>query len=162
VHRVRALTEDDRPWLEQQLVALWGSTEVVSRGLVHDAASLSGFVCVADDEIVGLATYDVRAEQCELVTLDAFTAGQGVGSLLLRTVIDAAHAQNCHRLWLITSNDNLQALGFYQRRGLRLVAVHHGAIDEARLLKPQIPLVGDDGIPIHDELELEVRLSPQA
>lgn len=161
MHRVRALTADDRAWLEQRLVALWGSTEVVSRGLVHDAASLRGFVCVANDEIVGLATYDVRGEQCELVTLDAFTEGQGVGSLLLQTVIDAADAQGCRRLWLITSNDNLHALGFYQRRGLRLIAVHRGAIDQARRLKPEIPVVGHDGIPIHDELELEIRLRPQ-
>lgn len=156
MHRTRALTADDRPWLERQLTALWGSTEVVSRGLVHDAASLPGFVCVAVDEIVGLATYAIRGEQCELVTLDAFTEGRGVGSLLLQAVIDAARARGCHRLWLITSNDNLHALGFYQRRGLRLVAVYPGAIDEARRLKPQIPLVGNGGIPIHDELELEI------
>jgi hypothetical protein len=62
------------------------------------------------------------------------------------------------RLWLITSNDNLNAIRFYQRRGMRLTAVHRGAIDEARQIKPSIPLIGEHGIPIHDELELELRL----
>ena len=66
--------------------------------------------------------------------------------------------RGCSRTWLITSNDNVNAIRFYQRRGMRLVAVHRGAIDEARQLKPSIPLVGKHGIPIHDELEFELPL----
>jgi len=64
----------------------------------------------------------------------------------------------CRRVWLITSNDNLDALRFYQRRGLRLVAVHRGAIDEARRVKPSIPATGEYGIPVRDEIELELQL----
>jgi hypothetical protein len=59
-------------------------------------------------------------------------------------------------VWLVTTNDNLDALRFYQRRGLRLVAVHAGAVDEARRLKPEIARVGEYGIPIRDEIELEL------
>jgi hypothetical protein len=80
---------------------------------------------------------------------------------LLAAVVEEAKRQDCERLWLITSNDNLRALRFYQRRGLRLVAVHRGAIDHARSIKPEIPLVGEHGIPIHDELELELALGPE-
>ncbi|MBK9123270.1 MAG: GNAT family N-acetyltransferase, partial [Chloroflexi bacterium] len=63
-----------------------------------------------------------------------------------------------HRLWLITTNDNLDALRFYQKRGWHLVAVHRDALNESRRLKPQIPIIGMDGIPLRDEIELEMTL----
>lgn len=88
------------------------------------------------------------------MSLNALAAGRGVGSALLGAVEAAAQQAGCARVWLITSNDNLDALRFYQRQGYRLLAVHPGAIDEARRQKPTIPLVGSYGIPIHDELEL--------
>jgi hypothetical protein len=57
---------------------------------------------------------------------------------------------------VITTNDNLDALRFYQRRGFRLAALHRGAVDDSRArLKPQIPPIGDHGIKLRDELELE-------
>jgi GNAT superfamily N-acetyltransferase len=155
---VRPLRPGERPSLEQHLAASWGSPLVVSRGHVHDAARLPALACVAGDDIVGLATFDIRDAQCELVTLDAFLQGRGIGSALLDGVTEVARRQACRRLWLITTNDNLRALRFYQRRGLRLVAVHRGAVDAARLLKPSIPPIGADGIPIHDELELDLPL----
>lgn len=155
---VRVLRADETAWLREQMVALWGSPVVLSRGRTHDASRLSALICEAGGETVGLATYDVRDGDCELVTIDAFTRGRGIGTMLLDAVIQAARQHGCRRLWLITSNDNLSALRFYQRRGLQLVALHRGAIDEARRVKPEIPLVGDEGIPIHDELELELQL----
>lgn len=156
--RVRGLGPADRSWLKGELIRLWGSTTVVSRGREHDADGLGGFACEAGARTVGLATYEVRGGECELVTLDAFHEGQGIGSVLLEAVAVAARHSGCRRLWLITSNDNLRALRFYQRRWLRLVAVYAGAIDEARLIKPEIPKIGGHGIPIHDELELELPL----
>jgi RimJ/RimL family protein N-acetyltransferase len=63
------------------------------------------------------------------------------------------------RVWLITTNDNTAALRFYQRLGFDLVALHRDAVDAARSIKPSIPLVGNDGIPIRHELELELRLT---
>lgn len=156
--RVRPLRADERPWLADQLRWAWGTPQVVSRGRVHDAARLPALVAVAGGEVVGVATFDVRNEQCELVTLDASTEGCGVGSALLQAVANEARRRGCRRVWLITTNDNLRALAFYQRRGLRLIAVHRGAVDAARRIKPSIPLVGNDGIPLHDELELELPL----
>jgi len=62
----------------------------------------------------------------------------------------------CPRLWLVTTNDNVDALRFYQRRGFCLVCVHRGAVDHSRAhLKPEIPLAGNNRIPLRDELELE-------
>jgi GNAT superfamily N-acetyltransferase len=155
---IRALADDERDWLEGELTTRWGSRKVVSRGRVHDAAVLPAFVCVDGEERVGVATFEVRDGHCELVTLDAFMDGRGFGSALLEAVTEEARRQGCRRLWLITTNDNLRALRFYQRRGLSLAALHRGAVDEARKIKPSISRVGLDGIPIHDELELELLL----
>ena len=58
-------------------------------------------------------------------------------------------------MWLLTTNDNLDALRLYQRHGFRLVQVHPGAVDLARQAKPSIPEVGAYGIPLRDELILE-------
>ena len=107
---------------------------------------------------MGLATYRVAGGECELVSLDAVHHWQGIGSALLTGVANEARRHGCRRLWLTTTNDNLNAIRFYQRRGLRLVDVHPGAVDDARRLKPSIPLVGEHGIPIRDELELELEL----
>jgi GNAT superfamily N-acetyltransferase len=156
--RIRAATGDDRPWIERHLTRSWGSATVSSRGTAHDAFQLPGLVAVEGDEIVGLATYYVAGDECELVSLDALRQGQGTGSALLAAVAEQAARRGCHRLWLITTNDNLNAIRFYQRRGMRLVAVHPGAVDESRRLKPSIPLIGEHGIPIHDELEFELDL----
>jgi catechol 2,3-dioxygenase-like lactoylglutathione lyase family enzyme len=155
---VRAAGPPDRPWMAGLLHQSWGSTQVVSRGRVHDASQLPGLVAEASGERVGLATYCVQGDQCELVSLDALVPRSGVGGTLLSAAKDAAFMEGCRRLWLITTNDNLDALRFYQRRGLRLAAVHRDAVDRAREMKPQIPEVGSFGIGVHDELELEVEL----
>ena len=70
-----------------------------------------------------------------------------------------ARRQGCTRLWVITTNDNVDALRFYQRRGFRLVRVHRGAVDRSRAsLKPEIPPVGAYGIPLRDEIDLTRRV----
>lgn len=94
-----------------------------------------------------------------MVTLDALRQRTGVGSALLARVVEHAAEHGCRRVWLITTNDNFEAIRFYERRGMRLIAVHPGAVDEARRLKPSIAARGEYGIPIHDELEFELRLS---
>jgi hypothetical protein len=52
----------------------------------------------------------------------------------------------------------MNALRFYQKRGFVLVAVHRNALEQSRKLKPEIPLIGDDEIPLRDEIELEMML----
>lgn len=156
--RVRPVHEDERPWMADELVRLWGARTVVSRGRQHDAATLPAVIAQIGGERLGMATYNIEEDQAELVTIDAFVQGARIGTALLSAVAEVATAAGCSRLWLITTNDNLDALRFYQRRGLRMVAVHRGAVDEARGVKAQIPTRGDFGIPVHDEIELELLL----
>ena len=154
---VRPLVEGDREWVRETLRELWGET-VVSRGAVHDPTALPGFVAEEGGDRVGLLTYRVDGADCEVVTIDAFPEGAGAGTALLDAAARAARDAGCGRVWLITTNDNLRALRFYQRRGFRLVAVHPDALERSRELKPSIPEIGLDGIPLRDELELELTL----
>lgn len=157
---VRAATPGDAIWVAERLVSSWGSTMMVSRGQAHDASQLPTLVATQGGERVGLATLRFDGVECELLTIEALRRRSGVGSALLDAVIAAARQRGCHRIWLITTNDNLDAIRFYQRRGMRLIAVHRSAVDQARELKPSIPEVGEYGIPLHDELEFELILEP--
>jgi GNAT superfamily N-acetyltransferase len=109
--------------------------------------------------LVGVLTYIVRGHECEVFTLHADPPQRGTGTVLMNAVEDIARGQGCSRLWLITTNDNVDALRFYQRRGFRLAALHKGAVDRSRArLKPEIPEVGAYGIPLRDEIELDKHL----
>jgi GNAT superfamily N-acetyltransferase len=156
---IRPIASTDRSWLERFVRERWGAPIVVSRGRVHRPAELEGFLALEGGERVGLLTYEVRGSSCELVTIDSVAEGAGIGSALIAAARDAALAAGWTRVWLVTTNDNLRALRFYQRRGFALVALHRGAVDEARRLKPEIPSVGMHGIPLRDELELELELT---
>lgn len=158
-YRLRGLQADDRNWLAARLDEFWGSTRIVSRGVLHYAHTLPGFVVVDnDDEPQGFITYHIADDACEIITLNSFEQGIGVGNALVDAVKDVAQAEKCKRLWLITSNDNMPALAYWQKRGFELVAIHRGAITDARRMKPEIPLIGMDNIPIRDEIELEMSL----
>jgi ribosomal protein S18 acetylase RimI-like enzyme len=156
---VRPISEAGRPDLRDFLTRRWGSPEIVSRGEVHDAAQAPAMVALRDEELVGLVTYRVRDGECEVLTLNAFERRQGIGSTLMDAITARARDEGCQRLWLITTNDNLGAIAFYKQRGMRLAAVHRGAADLARKLKPQIPEINaENGIRISDELEFDVEL----
>jgi ribosomal protein S18 acetylase RimI-like enzyme len=155
---VRDARQDDRPWVVEAMEGHWGTTWIVSRGVLRDALDASLLVCADGDERLGLAAWNVDGEDCEVVALHSPLPRRGAGSALLHGVAERGRAAGCSRMWLITTNDNLAALRFYQRRGMRLVAVHRNAMDETRRLKPEVPKIGLDGIPLRDEIELELRL----
>jgi ribosomal protein S18 acetylase RimI-like enzyme len=156
---VRPLTENDRAWTEQIEAESWSEPRVARLGELIDPTQLPGFLALLDGERAGLASYAVRGDECELVTIRSLHEGRGVGRALLDSVRNAAIDAGCARLWLITTNDNLRALELYQRWGMEIVAFHRHAVTEARRhLKPSIPELGANGIPIVHEIELELRL----
>jgi GNAT superfamily N-acetyltransferase len=154
--RVRELRDDERGWAASALLDAW-HTDVILYGSGRERrpGELPALVADADVERCGLATYAVEGDEAELVTLNAFTVGAGVGGALVEAVADAARAAGCARLRVTTTNDNLAALRLYQRRGFVLAALHRGAVNAARERKPAIALIGHAGIPMRDELELE-------
>jgi GNAT superfamily N-acetyltransferase len=157
--QIKPKTLKDQPWIKQLLISAWGSVKVVSRGKIYDASKLPGLIAYYQKKPVGLLTYHLSNTTCEIITLNSLMEGKGIGSELISSVREIAVAHQCHRLWLITTNDNLQALGFYQKRGFYITAIHLNAIEASRKLKPQIPLYGNEGIPLRDEIELEIKLT---
>jgi GNAT superfamily N-acetyltransferase len=156
--QMRPLTSEDSEWVRQFIIEHWGDTFVVAHGKVYHPQTLPGFVAILKGNRVGLLTYSLEGESCEIVTLDSTKPGIGIGTLLIKAVTQAAREAGCKRLRLITTNDNLHALRFYQKRGFTLVAIHRHAVDVTRQMKPRIPLIGNDQIPLHDEIELEMML----
>ena len=155
---LRRLTQSDLPRLRQFWRENWGDEFVVAHGVIYRPDTLDGFVALDGEEWIGEVTYYFSGSDCEIVSLDSVRERQGVGTMLINKAIEEARAKGCQRIFLITTNDNLHALGFYQKRGFELVAVHRGAVNESRKIKPSIPLVGNNGIPLRDEIELEMSL----
>ncbi len=153
MNSIRRLTNGDLPRLRDFWVQQWGSEEMYIHGDVVRYDQVEGFVF---GEWAGLATFIVRGHECEITSLDSLQQGKGIGTALIDEVTREAKERKCRRLFLITTNDNLHALGFYQRRGFSLAAVHRGAVNESRKLKTSIPLIGENNIPLRDEIELEM------
>ena len=154
---IREYEEPDRAWAEAFMNDHFGGPLQARRGELVDVLSFPGFVAELDGRLVGILTYRREDGDCELAVIATSERHAGIGSALVDAVIAAA--AGCDRIWLVTTNDNLEALRFYQRRGFVLSALRPGAVDDARRrLKPQISTVGEFDIPLRDELELELRL----
>ncbi|MEU4398743.1 GNAT family N-acetyltransferase [Micromonospora orduensis] len=155
---VRAAGPAERTAIDALHEREWGGPYVVAHDTRHDVRTLPTLVALdASATVVGALTYHVDGDGLEVVTVVAAVPGGGAGTALLSAATAVATEAGLSRVWLVTSNDNLRALRFYQRRGMRLVRVDQGGVDRARRLKPEIPLVGEHGIPLHDELVLELR-----
>jgi DNA-3-methyladenine glycosylase I len=155
---INPLMPTDKGWVLEWIAEQWFTPQVVVHDQVYQPHQLPGFAARRGGEVIGLITYSLAGKDCEIVTLNSRSENRGVGSALIEAVEDIARHAGCRRVWLVTTNDNLQALAFYQKRGFHLCRVDRGAVDRARRIKPDIPLVGQEGIPLHDELELEIEL----
>ena len=151
---VRTLTEADKAWVLERTELLFSGTFLVSRDTVHDPTRLPGFIAVESGERIGMVTYHRDGDHCELVSIDALCQYIGVGTALLDAVEDTARECGCTHLWAITTNDNLDALRFFQRRGFVISDFRIGGMEKIRQLKPGIPAVGCYDIPVRDEIEL--------
>jgi N-acetylglutamate synthase-like GNAT family acetyltransferase len=154
----RKICFSDLDWIKTLFIKNWSSDFIISRGKIHKPENLEGFIAEENGEKVGLATIFVENDEMELVTIDSLKQGKGIGKMLLDEVISLARKSKLKRLWLITTNDNLNALKFYQKNGFHLVKIYPNAIAESRKIKPQIPEIGENGIPLRDEIESEITL----
>jgi N-acetylglutamate synthase-like GNAT family acetyltransferase len=157
-YTIRTLTPQDQEDVALFIRNHWTAEFVVVHDTIYYPHKLPGFVSLMTGQIVGLVTYHVQNNECEIVTLNSDCPQKGLGTLLIEAVKNKAIAADCKRLWLVTTNDNLNALRFYQKRGFVLVTIHQNAIARVRKIKPQIPLLGEQDIPIRDEIELEMML----
>lgn len=137
----------------------WGSSLMVSRGREHQLEELPGFVALLDDRIIGIITYEVIGNMCEIVSLDSFEERKGIGTKLVDCVLQVAKEGECQGVWVITTNDNMNALRFYQKRNFMMTNIYVNAVEEARKIKKEIPRIGYDNIPILHEIQLDYCLA---
>lgn len=161
--QVHVIQLNDLKFIREELRKHWGDAGIWSIGRRYQADQLPGFIATdesTNNEPIGLVTYCIHegGYQGEIVTLSSRREDAGVGTTLLTTAVNAIRATGCARALLTTTNDNLRALGFYQKRGWRLAALHKGFVDEARKRHPVIPEIGMHGIRVRDEIELELWL----
>lgn len=132
----------------------WGSSEMVISSGIYQCENLDGFIYEENDQIIGLVTYVIKRDEIEIISLDSIQEGKGIGTALIEKIENLAKQKQIKIVRLVTTNDNLNALRFYQKRGYRITSIIPNAVNEARKIKPSIPLIGTDGIPLNDELEL--------
>jgi ribosomal protein S18 acetylase RimI-like enzyme len=149
------IDNNNRENIRQLFIENWGSDFMVTKGLKHNFDDLQGFVEMDNDKIVGILTYKKTDNNIEIISLDSFTENIGIGTNLLNEVVIFAKSNYIKRLWLITTNDNLNALKFYQKRNWTMTAFHKDAVNEARKIKPTILLTGYYDIPLRHEIEME-------
>ena len=153
--KIRKATQKDKKWIKEFIAENWGSEKIVAHRRVFYPHNLPGFVAYRGKKILGLTTYHIRNSNLEIVTMNATIQGKGIGTALLRATEVTAHRLKCKKIWLITTNDNVDALRFYQQKGFNIVAIRRNALKFSRKLKPEIPFIGNYGIPVRDEIELE-------
>ena len=153
---VRKIDPKDIDWVKKVIVDSWGSETVIA-SKPFDATKLPGFIAETKGKPVGLITYNIDGDNLEIISIDSLEERKGVGTVLMDKAKETARENNLKTVNLITSNDNIDALKFYQKRGFRIIKIYPDAIDEARKIKPQIPLLGNYGIPLKDALELECK-----
>ncbi|EQB90427.1 N-acetylglutamate synthase-like GNAT family acetyltransferase [Clostridium punense] len=155
---IEKISTENRKEINDFIFKQWFSTDMVVRGKIIDMTTLDGFVVYNNGEILGLITYKIESAECEIMSLDSLKEKNGIGTLLVDKVIVLARKIECTKVKLITTNDNLNAMGFYQKRGFDMVNIYHNAVEDARKLKPSIPLMGEYNIPLKHEIEFEMYL----
>lgn len=155
---IKIISSENRKQINDFISSLWFSTDMVVRGELVDMTALEGFVMYNQEIIIGLVTYRIKNKECEIMSLDSLSENQGIGTALVNKVIEAARGRNCMKIKLITTNDNINAIQFYQKRGFDMVNLYRNALDISRKLKPSIPLLGNFSIPIKHEIEFEMDL----
>lgn len=152
------IDQNNRKTVDSFILEHWFTMDMVVHGESVDLGMADGLYACDDNEIVGLVTYRILQNEMEILSLDSIHEKRGIGSVLLDNAISTAKDIGCSRVMLITTNDNLSALQFYQKRGFDMSRLYHNAVDKSRKIKPQIPLTGANGIPIRHEIELEMKL----
>ncbi|MFX3616992.1 MAG: GNAT family N-acetyltransferase [Sporolactobacillus sp.] len=151
---------EEKPLIRQLAKQNWGSSRMVVHGDVYDLADQSGFLARNGEKILGMLTWrGAFKQEIELLSLDSFFENRGLGAALLNRLKELAVAKQATRIFLTTTNDNLLALRFYQKRGFTICGLRLNAVNKAREIKPEIPLKNEEGITIEHELDLEYRLS---
>lgn len=79
---------------------------------------------------------------------------KGIGTSLLNRLIELAKRRRKNAIYVETTNDNCNALRFYQTHGFDIYELQLNEVAIQRKLKPCIPLTGCCQIPIKHVIKL--------
>ena len=154
----RKVSSEDKNWINKLIRKHWGSEQIVVHKTKYYPNKLDGFLAENSEDKIGLITFKIENKKCEIITLDSLEENKGIGSQLVSLVIKEAKEKECKKVWLITTNDNIKAIYFYQKLGFQLKKIYPNAVKESRKIKPEIPLLNEKGIPIRDEFEFQLKI----
>jgi len=158
-YAINTASKTDFEWIKELYTRTWSGDICVSRGKVQKVDDFTGgFVAETGGQNTGFITYTVTGPEVEITGIVSLKEKSGVGSALVKAVIEMAKKQKLKKVCLVATNDNLNGIGFWQKRGFKLVKVYPGSMEYVRKIKPAVPLIGENGIPLRDELELEMIL----
>lgn len=152
--QIKAIASDDAIWLENLIEKEWGGNPLVVRTISYFPRTMPGLVAYQNDKRVGILSYEIRDDICEIIIFEVFDKFQGIGTQMLEALKDLVKKNGCKQIYLMTTNDNLDALRFYQKRGFVISGIHIDSVKKSRAIKPSIGLTGDFGIPVRDEIDL--------
>jgi N-acetylglutamate synthase-like GNAT family acetyltransferase len=153
------VTHQTREEVNEFIRRHWLTDRMIVRGEEVDMTIQEGFAARGPQGILGLAMYRIQGDACEILSLDSLCENRGTGTALVGLVLQEAEKNGCRRVVVITTNDNIRAIRFYQKRGFDLTRLYHNALEVSRRYKPQIPLLGEEGIPLRHELEFQYDLT---
>jgi N-acetylglutamate synthase-like GNAT family acetyltransferase len=148
-------TQNDNKAISE-IIKGWGSDIIVTRGKCYRAEDLNGILVYDYGKIIGLGLYRIKRD-CEIVLLETFVQNKGIGTQIIEKIKVIAKERSCKRIWLITTNANINALGFYQKRGFHISNIYKNAMEKSRRIKPEIPKM-ENGIEIRDEIKFEMKI----
>lgn len=124
------------------------------------SSKLPGYRATWPRWVVGASgwSWSTSGTAYEVVAIGTTEPRRGIGRALMGRCVAEARARGCRRVWLVTTNNNLAAIGFYQRLGMDLCALHRHAVHVSRKLKPTIPVRDATRVRIDHELEFELLL----
>ncbi len=155
---IKELTTGNCDWVFDLIDKHWGSLEIARQGKLTSVDGLPGFYAEVGNKKVGLLTYSIQDNLCEIVTLNSLKQGIGVGTSLVKNLANKAIQLGCHKIVVFTTNDNVGGINFYQNRHFVISKIYKNGVRKSRLVKPSIPLIGDNGIKIEDEIMLTLDL----
>jgi len=156
--QIRKTTKQDQDTISKFIEENWGGEPLRVHNKKYYPSKMDGFVSYENNKITGFLIYEIRNKDCEIIVLEALEKYKGIGTKLVDKLKEFAKEQKCDRIFLMTTNDNLDAFRFYQKRNFTICGIHYNTMKEARKLKPSIPELGDYDIPLRDEIDLELKL----
>lgn len=138
------------------LIKNWGSIKMAIHNEIVDMSNLDGFIAVMNEDIIGLLSYADKSDFYEIVSLNSEIKNNGIGTYLLNLLIAKARKNTYRYISVFTTNDNINAIRFYQMKGFKFQCLYKDAVKGSRKLKPDIPIIGKNGIFINDEIEFKL------